>query len=628
MDKWMKIAVMLTAVDNMSAVVQNATDKAQKALNSMSGIAVGQAFMDVGKAGLAGINKTINASANLQEAGAKLKALMMGKDGLYSQDTYNQIEKSTQQWSDVYANTQTSYIDMVRTLKANRISEKDILGGVGESAAQLADYFDRMNPAAIGLFAARMKNDFGIAAKEMPEMMDFLARMKDSGVGLTAEDAVTQMTDFYSKASLGLANLKTLGLQSAKELGAIGGYFISRGLSGATVGTNLRRIEDTIRTPEKLAEITEAAKKYGVALKFFDGGKFLGIKNLVTEFSKLKGLDATKISEITKPFGGKMGLSTDFVDFISNYGTDKFKEFVNDEERQAKLMQKLKPIMESYNYQHQVMDTNLTNLEATMGKSLLPLYTWFMEKLTKVIVGLNKFFEDHPRLGKAIMYTALAMSALAISFGAVLVVMAGSRMLIAISGVRNLTAALAALDIAALANPFVLITVAVLALAAALTYCYFNYPNFKSGLEEIGAVAKDVGNIFYGLGQIIEGALTFDYKKMNEGVRTMTPSLKELGFGHTDTIDDINKKYGITPHSSSGGKGHWVGSVLAGQGGHWEKGSNTPSSAPQPTMHTTFSPTINVYGDAANKDNLQDSIYGILEKFHRDRIANQTRRSY
>ena len=168
MDKWMKIAVMLTAVDNMSAVVQNATDKAQKALNSMSGAMVGQMFMDTGKAGLAAIDKTINASGNLQEAGAKLKAVMMGKDGIFSQDTYNQIEKSTQQWSDKYANTQTAYIDMVKTLKANRINEKDILGGVGESAAQLADYFDQMNPASIGLFAARMKNDFGITAKEMP----------------------------------------------------------------------------------------------------------------------------------------------------------------------------------------------------------------------------------------------------------------------------------------------------------------------------------------------------------------------------------------------------------------------------------------------------------------------------
>ena len=588
MDKWMKIAVMLTAVDNMSAVVQNATDKAQKALNSMSGAMVGQMFMDTGKAGLAAIDKTINASGNLQEAGAKLKAVMMGKDGIFSQDTYNQIEKSTQQWSDKYANTQTAYIDMVKTLKANRINEKDILGGVGESAAQLADYFDQMNPASIGLFAARMKNDFGITAKEMPEMMDFLARMKDSGVGLGSEDSVNQMTEFFAKASLGLANLKTLGLQSAKELGAIGGYFISRGLGGATVGTNLRRIEDTIRSPEKLAEITEAAKKYGVALKFFDGNKFLGIKNLVTEFSKLKGLDPTKISEITKPFGGKMGLSTDFVDFISNYGTDKFKEFVDDEERQAKLITKLGPIMDSYNYQQKVMDTNLTNLEATMGKSLLPLYTWFMEKLTNVITGLNNFFERNPLLGKAIMYTALATSALAISFGAMLTVMAGSRMLVAISGIRNITTALAALDIAALANPYVLITVAVIALAGALTYCYFSVPAFKTGLEEIATVAKNVAKIFEGLFDIMQGTFSFDSSKIAQGIAKLSSASSVLGFGGPSYGSLMQKTAAATSvHTAS----RWQGSVLAGGGGRLIGGDLAVKNGSSQT-HTTIAPVF------------------------------------
>ena len=99
----MKIAVMLTAVDNMSAVVQNATDKAQKALNSMSGAMVGQMFMDTGKAGLNAIDTTITASGNLQEAGAKLKAVMMGKDGVFSESTYGQIEKATQKWSSAKA---------------------------------------------------------------------------------------------------------------------------------------------------------------------------------------------------------------------------------------------------------------------------------------------------------------------------------------------------------------------------------------------------------------------------------------------------------------------------------------------------------------------------------------------
>ena len=628
----MKIAVMLTAVDNMSNVIQSSVDKSQKAINSMTGAMVGAAFKEVGQDALDLTNKVVKASANLQESQIKVKQMLMGKDGIYSESTFSKIDSMTKDLSEKYANNKTNYMDMVNVMLQNRITAKDILGGLGDSTAMVADLFEKMNPVKFAVFAAHMRNDMGIAANQMTEMYDVLNRMWRSGVGGgSAESAVYEMTKYYSKITAGMTNLRTLGLEEAKKYGYAGGYFMATGMSGDLVGNNIRRMLDNIRIPKHVEELINGAKKYGIELKFYDNGKFLGPDNMIRQLDKLKSLKIEQVADIIqKPFGGKQGLSADMVEMLVNKGLEGYDKFKEHAENMANVKKMFDIMATGYNYQNTVMDTNVTTLETTMGKSLLPLYTSFVEKLSKAITGLNDFFENHPRLTKVIMYTGLALSLLTVSFGSLLVVFSGAKILLAISGIGKLTTAILSLNMAALSNPFVLITLAVIALGLSLTYCYFHYPKFKSGLEDIGQAALSVGKIIEGLLETLGGLIEFDYSKMAKGFVEMSVGATGLGFG-SKSYEDVMKATSAAT-SKYGGNGGYKGLVYLKGFEGYERDRNgralQPIAAASPTV-TTFTPTITINGvDTSNMNKLQDSLYNILDRYHKENISNQTRRSF
>ena len=628
----MKIAVMLTAVDNMSSVIEKSVANSQKALNSMTGAMIGETFKEIGTVGMNGVNTVVKLSADLEESQIKVKEMLMGKDGVFSESTFSKIDSMTKDLSEKYANNKTSYMDMVDLMLQNRITPDDILGGLADSTAMVADLFDKMNPAKFTVFAAHMRNDMGIASNQMTEMYDMLNRMWRSGVGGgSAEGAVNEMTKYYSKITAGMTNLRTLGLEEAKKYGYLGGYFMATGMSGDLVGNNIRRMLDNIRLPKHVEELVEGAKKYGIELKFYDNGKFMGPENMIKQLDKLRPLKIEQIADIIqKPFGGKQGLSADMVEMLVNKGLEGYDKFKEHAENLANARKMFEIMATGYNYQNTVMDTNVTTLETTMGKSLLPLYTSFVEKLSKAITGLNDFFENHPRLTKVIMYTTLALSLLTLGFGSLLVILSGAKILWAVSGIEKLTAALSALDMAALANPFVLITISVIALGLALTYCYFHYPEFKSGLEDIGQAASSVGKIIEGLLETLRGLIEFDYSKMADGLGKMSIGSTGLGFGGK-SYEDIMKatdaaklKYG-----SGGGFNGLV--YLKGYDGY-ERDRNGRALQPIAATSqgvTTFSPTINIHGaDTSDMNKLQDSLYNMLDRYNREKISNQTRRAF
>ncbi len=99
MDKYMKIAILLTAKDEMSGGVESAVKKAAAAF----------AVFETGKFAAqkmwAPLQAGVDAAADLEEAGNKLKAVMMGNDGMFDSKTYSQIEKFSMGLSSVYVDS-------------------------------------------------------------------------------------------------------------------------------------------------------------------------------------------------------------------------------------------------------------------------------------------------------------------------------------------------------------------------------------------------------------------------------------------------------------------------------------------------------------------------------------------
>jgi TP901 family phage tail tape measure protein len=488
MNTALKIAVILTAYDKMSDIVDKATSHTKSKFKEMSTLfAEGGGMFEAGlKLKEKLLDPAIEAFGEAQAAGNELKASMMTRGGVLDEGTYKKIYSLANEMSDKYKGSTASYLDMVKVLKDNRINEKDVLGGIGEATAKLADFF-QMSPAAIAEFSAHMRNDMGVSVAEMDKLMDLVARVHNSGVGKTGAEAVQEMNEFFSKASLGAANLGVHGLEASKSMGALGALFMSRGLSGQTVGNNFRRIFDGLRDTDKANKAVEIANQYGKSLTFFKGGKFLGLDNFVQQIGQLENLNPQAIAAILKPFGGKQGLSTDFLEYLGKEGLKGFKEFNEKIEQQANLDEKLKVIMGGLNYEQGVLKTSWTNLKASFGSSMQPVLSKFYELINGVVVSVRNFLDQNPRVAKfASAFIALASAGLML-FGVVKV----------IQGIRI---AMTLLNLTLAANPFIAVAMAAI-FVVSLIYTYWDKigPYFKKVWNFVKGIFVTTFNILKGL---------------------------------------------------------------------------------------------------------------------------------
>lgn len=422
MDKLLKIALMLTAVDNMSNVVNSATNNAMSAMQKLKDYSVkefanGFMMFEAGKAGFAAMKPAVEAFGDMEEAGIRLQNSLMRDGGVFDGKMYDKLYKHAQKLSDGYTGSTEDYLKMMEVLKNNRVEPEDILGGVGEATAKLGHLF-KMQPAAIGEFAAHMRNDMGVATKDMYEVMDLTQRIHSLGVGKDGQEAVYEMNQFFSKVGLGLANLKIQGLEASKAMGVLGSVFMAKGLSGENVGTNFRRILDGLRDPTKIAKSMEVAQKYG--LKGFslhvDEGDPHGIEKFIAKLNTLKGLSTEAVAEILKPFSGRQGLSTDFLELLAHSGVEDYNKYASKAFHQATLTQKEANLSTSYNQNLAIFKSSWRNTIAEMGAVIVPFLTKMFIFLNKATIGLRNFVHNHPGVVKLVAgFIALASSALMIA---------------------------------------------------------------------------------------------------------------------------------------------------------------------------------------------------------------------
>lgn len=468
MDKFLKVALILTAVDNMSKVVGGAASESAKKLQSIqSSAAKASQLIAAGEQGLKQLENFSDAFGEMQEAQQRLRVAMMGPGGFMDEDKFKRISDLTQTLSNKYSGSLAQYLDMVAVMKENRIDETDILGGIGESVAKLGELF-RVPPAEIGQFAARLRNDMKVIPEDMGQMVDLVARLKNAGVGKTGSEAVQEMTEFYGKGGIGASNLGFFGVDAAKQLGALGGMFISKGVGGGqTVGTNFRRIFDGLRNADKLAKVNTVASQYGISLDFYKDGKFLGLENFVKQLTKLSNLSPTAIGGVLEPFSGKQGLSTEFLDYLAKFGGTEYQEYMTKLNGQANLDEKMTELLKSMNIQATITKTNWENAKAAMAASYAPIQTKIYEALGKVFVKIQELAKAHPIIFKFV--------AIFIAVASVATILAGV--------IIGLTVVWGILSLAFTASPLGWVVLVIAAVIAAFVALYLYW-------DKIAAFAK------------------------------------------------------------------------------------------------------------------------------------------
>lgn len=413
--KYLELAVILKAVDQMSGPIRNALGSASSGysqlLNSQEKAQLNmRKGLNMGAGAVVAIDllkDLANKYGDVDDAQRDLRISMLKPGGGLDEKLYGKYIGLEKQLSNSYGESQASYIGMIRAMRENRIEGVDILGGIGNADAVLAKVFKTL-PEESALFSARMKNDMKVPANEMLKMIDLVARLKQVGVGHTGSETITDLTEFYSKAGLGAVNLGLHGTNDAMELGALGGMFIAKGQDAPSVGTTFRRIFDNIANPKKFKLMNDEAAKFGKHLEFFDkAGKFKGVQNFVAQLSTLQGLSTQKITQILGPAGSAQGMSGDVLKFISMHGQSDYLDFLKRIADQGTLADKLAERMQGQNVEIQKATTAFENLEVNLGKTFNPTVIKATSLTSKFFNALSEFTEGHPLVTKVVAGLAL-----------------------------------------------------------------------------------------------------------------------------------------------------------------------------------------------------------------------------
>ena len=376
---------------------------------------VRQSAEKLGRAGLAdglilgaGLKTSISAFADLEDAATRLKVTMMDKNGMTG--AFTQVNDLAIKLGNKLPGTTADFENMMAALKAQGISDESILGGVGEAAANLGVLLKLPSEEA-AVFAAKMKVATGTADKDMLGLMDTIQRLYFTGVNST------EMMYSFARSAGALKVFKIQGLEASKALAPIFGMLIKGGLSGETVGTGFASLLNNFADAKKLGKANQLLAGDGLKLNLFDKtGNIKPIRELVSEFDKLKNLDPLKLNAVLKALTGG-GQDQQMLAQIINNGLTGYDKVVADMEKQANLQKRVNSQLGTLANLWEAATGTFTNALAAFAETFSPeikaLTNWF----GKLSEGVFNFTKSHPLLAKWIGIAALGFVLVATGLG-------------------------------------------------------------------------------------------------------------------------------------------------------------------------------------------------------------------
>ncbi|MCG2614897.1 phage tail tape measure protein [Terrimonas sp. NA20] len=446
----MKIAVVLTAFDKMSSIVDRATSNAERRMGKLmkKNFAEGGAMMATGATLLKSLQRPVSAYAKLEDANADLQASMMDSTGAIEKN-FEAVSNVAEGLGDKLPGTTADFYELFKAMMENGVKSQNILNGVGKAAAYLAVDL-KMPMAAAGEFAARMKESTGVADEEMMGFLDTVSRLNSLGIG------ADEMRYAFSRASGTLKMLGLQGLQASNDMGVLYAQMIRvGGMSGETAGTSFNSIIQSLLDKKKFAAVNEEAKKLGVSLQFFKDGKFLGVENMVAQFDKLSKFDVNKRANLVQLITGG-GQDAQAVNTIISQGVAGFAKLKAEMEAKASLNDKVNLKLKTLNAIWEATTGTIENMFAALGAGLRPVLGPIAEMIGSIAGKLKEWLSSYPGLAKFIMGVAALAGVFLTLMGAIKI----------LQGIRI---AMALLNITMKANPMILIASGII-LAAGLIY--------------------------------------------------------------------------------------------------------------------------------------------------------------
>lgn len=559
------IAVVLTLLDQMSDKVKAAVDQSRGHLDKFSehakqvGASLSQFGRQVGLAGAAmgaGVGLSVKAFAELEDSAALLKATMTGSNGL--SENFEAVNDLAIRLGNELPGTTRDFYQMIDQLLRLGVTERDVIGGVGEAAAKLSVVM-KISYAESAELAAKLKNAMGVANEDMLAFMDTIQRTGNEGV------RASEMMLAFARSSGGLKQFGVQGEEASRAVANLYAQLIKAGMSGETVGTNFNALLNTLAKfdfkqfggrQDDVDAITERMRALGIELDFFDDKtkQFKGVEHMVREFDKLRVLDQEQSTKFLQTlFGG--GTDQQIAALLTQSGVAGFEALRTRIESQADLQTRAAVQLDTLASRWEAATGNFTNLLAAFGEQVAPVFKELVGWFGDVSGRLAEWVNNNQELAKAIGVTltavagaltaigaaGLAAGAIATTFGAVA------------SGLSVLAAAAATAGpalIALAANPIVL---AILGLGA-VAYAGWKWGpelvrdaqkvltdlanTVKAKIDQAKKAITDTAAAWKAAGEaIIQGLLDGIKAKATAVVERV----KEMGNNVVDTIKDLLK---------------------------------------------------------------------------------------
>lgn len=663
----MKIAVMLSAVDKMSRVVDQAVNKSikkfaefKKASDNISSKAFsfGQSSGAVGLSLAAPLVYATKQAIEFEDVMADVAKVYNFKVG---SESFDQFSEQARDLSVFLGKSSNESAALMASLGQGGV-EANNLARISKEAGQLAIAFDLSGDIA-GDRYTKLKNALNSSWDETKTVTDAINYLSDNQASKASE-----ILEFMAAGGAAVARASKA---AGKDLAAMGSYLISVGKSGAEGATIMERFYKGIM---KNADTREMFKK--------SGGGAAGLIAVLQKGANIK--DQNKQFEYFKQFGEysleiqamsmnmdqlrnsvrSVGDETSFTDSV-------LKEFQN---RQSTTKGQMGVAWAEFN--NQILD---------FGKNGLPIINDFLQTMKPILKDVSDFMKNNKELvGTIFKVTAgmaafsLSVSGLSFAFGGILKTFSflmsvfgnSAVVLKAIStgffylrfhtlyslvpAFLAATKASWAFTVSLLANPIGATIAIIIALGVAMVIAYKKSETFRAVLDGLFEVGKMLLPVFGSLGKILFGIFTASPKMLLEGLKEMGGHIKSIANGGIQGA--FNKGYNASLDlsrvnqisSEANNAGFNVMSKLAipqtGMGNIQRLPSfpsltpmgTAPKSAPLvPTGSNNkstfnFSPTINLSGGATKADGerIKNDLQSVFEKSLNQYQVRKERTSY
>jgi TP901 family phage tail tape measure protein len=672
MDKNVRIAVILSAVDRMSGIIAGSVSKSQAKLQALS--AKSYAFGTASVAASAGIAamlyKPVTAFAELEDASLGLKSKLMQDGGILPIKQFEKLTALSVELGNRLPGTTSDFTKMFTAMKSNGADVNTMLNGAGTAAAYYA-MATKQGYEQAGIAATRLQQQMGIANKDMVASMDLMSRIADTGID------PTEMEYFFAKSSAAMKMFNQQGLGSFKTLGIIGSMLVKQFKSGETAGTGLTKIMNELANPKKLKAFNDATRAIGINMQFFDKkGKFISLENMYIQFAKLSRLNPSQLNKVLLPLTGGDGADNSMIGFMAKSNIQGFNQQSDALAKQAKLVDKINILLDSLSAKWEAGLGNLTNALAAFGATFAPILKGFADWVGTASTAMQGWIKQHPTLSKYIGILMIGLTAALSVIGGLGFVIGGvisgyANWLIVTSKLGNalfwleakiapftygiyrslmpaLSSAIAttwAWTAALLANPITWIVAGVIALGAAAYLIYKNWDPItkwfsnqwtmiKAQVSGSIAVFNLLSDVVVGLGKSFIGAFTFNPKMFAEGALQAKKAVDSIMNGGISNA--YNGAYNKVMNANTAAKiaaaplsrTSPLGKPLMQP--NFLKPLGEPVRRTAPVTNNHFAPVINLQGSASTEDGkkLADTLKPHWEKWQRDNNRNQRMTKY